>query len=393
MSLSNQTQAILLLTSYFSKPIKNEVKPLNPTEWGRFAKWLHARSLNPEIFLYGNIEKILDDWSDKSVTFTRIEQLINRKMAMALAIEKWLRAGLWILTRSDADYPEKLKQRLKFASPPIIFGCGNSKLLNQGGVAIVGSRNVNNTDLIDSKFLASSAASQGFSIISGAARGVDETAMLAALNVNGTVIGIIANNLLKHVLSKKYHAALMHNNLVLISSFYPEASFNIANSMARNKYIYCLADTAIVINSGVTGGTWNGAIENINKNWVSLWVKITTDKRAGNMQLVDKGGFWLNDKLDKIQFNQLINLTSHITTPNKYLHQNKPKNLLMEQLSFYDLFLYKVNKLTLNEAKTVDFICAELNIAKGQVNKWLKLAVSEKKLTKLTLPVRYQYSK
>ena len=212
---------------------------------------------------------------------------------MALAIEKWLRAGLWVLTRSDEDYPERLKKHLKFTSPAIIFGCGNRQLLNQGGVAIVGSRNVTETDLNDSKLLASNAAYQDFSVISGAAKGIDETAMLAALNAEGTAIGITSDSLLKHALSTKYKKALMQNNLLLISPFYPEAGFNVGNAMAKNKYIYCLADTAIVIHSGLTGGTWTGAVENIKKQWISLWIKKTEDKKAGNSQLVEKGGDWL----------------------------------------------------------------------------------------------------
>jgi hypothetical protein len=40
MNLSISAQAILLLTSYFSKPVNGEVKPLTISEWGRFAFWL-----------------------------------------------------------------------------------------------------------------------------------------------------------------------------------------------------------------------------------------------------------------------------------------------------------------------------------------------------------------
>lgn len=412
MPLSKRTQAILLLTSYFSKPAKNEAKPLTPTEWGHFAKWLHEQSLQPEILLAGNIEKTLENWSDKTVTLERITQLLNRGTAMALAVEKWLRAGLWILTRSDEDYPERLKRRLKTVSPPIIFGCGNRKLLNQGGIAIVGSRHINDIDLDDTKILASNAANQGFSIVSGAAKGVDETAMLAALNAEGTAIGITADSLLKHALSAKYKKALMQNNLVLISPFYPEAGFNVGNAMARNKYIYCLADTAIVIHSGLTGGTWTGAIENIKKKWVSLWVKTTVDKKAGNIQLVDKGGAWLNESLTEIQFNILVkptapdNLIENETAEKNILEtveliECSPQKELMQldslinpptkELSFYDFFLYKIKKHTINEAKTTDDLIEELNIAKGQLNSWLKLGVEEAKIKKLTNPVRYHY--
>ena len=52
------------------------------------------------------------------------------------------------------------------------------------------------------------AAEDGESIVSGGARGVDETAMLGALEVEGTVIGILANGLLRACSSAKYRRHL-----------------------------------------------------------------------------------------------------------------------------------------------------------------------------------------
>lgn len=42
----------------------------------------------------------------------------------------------------------------------------------------------------------------------------------------------------------------MAMNLVLMSPFNPEAGFDVGNAMARNKYVYCLADAAVVVHSG-----------------------------------------------------------------------------------------------------------------------------------------------
>ena len=36
---------------------------------------------------------------------------------------------------------------------------------------------------------------------------------------------------------------------MLVSPFYPEAGFNAGNAMGRNRYIYTLADQALVIDS------------------------------------------------------------------------------------------------------------------------------------------------
>jgi predicted Rossmann fold nucleotide-binding protein DprA/Smf involved in DNA uptake len=56
----------------------------------------------------------------------------------------------------------------------------------------------------------------------------------------------------------------MSGDLVLITPFNPEAGFNVGHAMARNRYIYCLADAAVVVSSAAgKGGTWSGALEDI----------------------------------------------------------------------------------------------------------------------------------
>ncbi|MYD75200.1 MAG: DNA-processing protein DprA [Gammaproteobacteria bacterium] len=277
MSISPNTQAVLLLTAHFSKTRKETVKPLTPKEWGRFALWLKDKSLAPEQLMMGQPGELLNGWLDKTITLDRIEFLLDRGPALALATEKWLRAGLWMMTRSDQDYPLRLKKRMKTDSPALLFGCGNRALLNTGGLAVVGSRNAAEKDLEYSWDLGMLAAGDGYSIVSGGARGVDEAAMLGALEAEGTVIGVLADNLLRICSTAKYRKHLMANNLALISTFYPEAGFSAGNAMQRNKYIYVLSDAAMVVHSGEKGGTWNGALENVKKTWVPLWVKRTSD--------------------------------------------------------------------------------------------------------------------
>ena len=174
----------------------------------------------------------------------------------------------------------------------MLFGCGNSRLLNQSGLAVVGSRNASKDDLDYASELGRSAANAGISIISGGARGIDEAAMLGALQVEGTAVGILADSLLRASSSNKYRAFLSENNLALVSPYQPEVSFNAGNAMGRNKYIYCMADTAVVVHSGMNGGTWTGALENLKKEWVPLWVKPTTDSKAGNEGIVRQGASW-----------------------------------------------------------------------------------------------------
>ncbi len=306
MDISTNTQAVLLLTSHFSKGKTSTAKPLTPTEWGRFALWLKENELRPSVLIDGSEKDPLANWSDVKVSRERLEALVARGSALALAVEKWLRIGLWVMTRSDSDYPKRLKSRLGTLSPAVLFGCGNRALLQNGGLAVVGSRKADSSDLQYARDLGGLAANHGYSVISGGARGVDEASMLGALDAEGTVIGVLADSLLKSVGSAKYRAHLRSGNLVLVSATHPEAGFNAGNAMQRNKYIYCLSDSAVVVHSGPKGGTWSGALENLKKGWVPLWVKDTDDTTAGNAAIVDSGGLRLEADVLKIDIARLF---------------------------------------------------------------------------------------
>jgi predicted Rossmann fold nucleotide-binding protein DprA/Smf involved in DNA uptake len=148
MTVSENTQAILLLTAHFKKAESGAAKPLTPKEWGRFAEWLRQRSLTPEHFLRGDLKDLLDGWHDKTVSVERVNALLDRGPGLAISMEKWLRSGLWVMTRSDPDYPRRLKQRLWGDSPAVLFGCGNRVLakyrkhLLDNNLALVSRRSI-----------------------------------------------------------------------------------------------------------------------------------------------------------------------------------------------------------------------------------------------------------
>lgn len=308
MNLSPTAQATLLLTSHFSNASGAAAEPLSTSEWGRFALWLKEHSLTPADLLTPDPRPLLAGWHDARLTEDRILQLLGRGHSLALAMEKWHRAGLWVVTRSDAAYPWRLKQRLKTGSPPALFGAGDMGLLNAGGLAVVGSRNASEVDLSYATQLGGKAACSGISVVSGGARGVDEAAMLGAMHDGGTVVGVLAGTLLRAATSVKWRKGLMDGKLALVSPFHPEAAFSAGHAMARNKYIYCLADSALVVHSGPKGGTWSGADENLRKQWVALWVKPASDSAAANADLVARGGRWCEGDINELDLASLLSM-------------------------------------------------------------------------------------
>lgn len=439
--LSPTAQATLLLTSHFSKASSEAAKPLTNAEWGRFALWLKEKSTTPADLLVADPKALLQGWHDTRISAERIIELLNRGHSLALAMEKWQRAGLWVVTRSDPEYPRRLKQRLKTDSPPVLFGCGNNALLNAGGLAVIGSRDASESDLAFTDQVGAKAATEGIAIVSGGARGVDEAAMLGAIKQGGVVIGVMADSLLKAATSSKWRKGLMDGHAVLISPFYPEAGFSAGNAMARNKYIYCLADSSLVIHSGKKGGTLNGAEENLKKAWVPLWVKQTSDKDAANADLVAKGGRWLEAATQAFNIADLMsNEGSHanqvkeqmgdlfsmpaqpelfaeaesnpepksepekdviepeleiVVSENQAKIEAGPKQVVENEatpsgpVDFYQLFTSELQHLA-EKPVTVDALIESTQLHKSQLTEWLKRAVDDGAVKKLNRPVRYQ---
>lgn len=435
MNLSPTAQATLLLTSYFSKAASDDLNPLTKAEWTRFALWLKEKSITPADLLGTDLKALLNGWHDARISVERIMRLLNRGHSLALAMDKWQRAGLWVVTRSDHEYPSYLKRRLKTDSPPVLFGCGNKALLNAGGLAVIGSRKASDTDLTFTEQVGAKAATEGVAIVSGGARGVDETAMLGAMKQGGVVIGVMADSLLKAATSNKWRQGLMDGHVVLVSPFYPEAGFSVGNAMARNKYIYCLADSALVIHSGKKGGTLNGAEENLKKAWVSLWVKPTSDKDAANPDLVAKGGRWCEAEAQRLQISDLLKnggtaaipvkeeevdlfsipaqpelfptgeSTSETEAPDaeqgassidEHADSSTPSEEVVESeeapsrpVDFYQLFITELQRLA-KSPTTIDELIERTGLHKSQLNDWLKQAVRDGVVKKLNRPVRYQ---
>lgn len=431
MHLTPQAQAVMLLTVSFGKSESQDGKPFSNSEWAKFAIWLKDHGLEPAVLLKGDLDSLLTGWVDRTVSIARIRALLGRGAALGLALEKWQRAGLWVLTRSDHEYPERLKRRLRSESPAVLFGCGNKALLNTGGIAVVGSRDANDEDLAYTGRLGAEAAAQGYSLVSGGARGVDQSAMLGALESQGTAVGVLADSLLRSATSAKYRKHTMSGDLALISPFNPEAGFNVGHAMSRNRYIYCLADAAVVISSTRDkGGTWNGAIEDIRAGWVPLWVKPSSDRNSGNRELAQRGANWFPEDMTSLSklfeethsapLQNLVNelpliaqdnereaesdkeRKTEISTPGKSSSLSEPlvdasvtsgvsvpENSVLVDVDFYTLFLARIVEFASAAPMTVDDVAARLELEKAQVNAWLKRADNEGKVAKLTKPVRY----
>ena len=424
-----------MLCGRFGGERQEPFKPLSAREYGELAKWLKTKSIRPADLLNDSGKLAMVDVLQAKLDPTRMGFLLGRGTALALALERWSRGGLWVISRADPEYPKRLKKHLKHVTPPLLYGAGDRNLLDVGGLAIIGSRDASETSLAFSREIAARCAHEGLGVVSGGARGIDSAAMQGATEAGGVTIGILANDLLKACLNRQNRMGLQEGHLVLVSPFFPEAGFNAGNAMERNKYIYTMADQALVVDTAHgSGGTWAGASENIQHRWVPLHVRLATNS-AGNTALIQQGGlafdfepqstaslrdFFANadvvdpSKNEAVQVPQqallLTSQPSPLPLPNDVpetvlaperevlnMATNEPEApVARPTTSSFDLFTVFIDKLRslLDDAPLADVdIASALSIEKGQTKVWLKRAVDEQQVEKLKNPVRYSLRK
>lgn len=296
-SLSPNTQAILLLTApLIAGRGTSSSELLSPGEYKRLARHLREIQRQPSDLLSPDAADLMRA-CQAVIDEARLQRLLERGFLLSQVIERWQARAIWVVSRADADYPRRLKARLREDAPAVLYGCGNIGQLDSGGLAVVGSRHIGDSLIDYTMAVGRLTARAGRTLVSGGAKGIDQAAMRGALEAGGKVIGVLADSLEKTTMNREQRNLLLDGQLVLISPYDPSAGFNVGNAMQRNKLIYALADASLVVNSDLNkGGTWAGAIEQLDKfKFAPMYVRSTGELSVGLDALQKRGALpWPN---------------------------------------------------------------------------------------------------
>lgn len=290
-ALSPNTQAILLLTApLIAGRSTSSQDLLSPGEYKRLARHLREIQRQPADFVSPDAADLLRA-CQPVIDEARLQRLLGRGFLLSQVIERWQARAIWVVSRADAEYPRRIKARLREDAPAVIYGCGDMALLELGGLAVVGSRHVDDSLIEYTMAVGRLAARAGRALVSGGAKGIDQAAMRGALEAGGKVSGVLADSLEKTAMNREHRNLLLDGQLALISPYDPSAGFNVGNAMQRNKLIYALADASLVVSSDLNkGGTWTGAVEQLDKlKFVPVYVRSTGVSSPGLDALRNKG--------------------------------------------------------------------------------------------------------
>lgn len=193
----------------------------------------------------------------------RIVSLLSEEDVLDYYLRKGNVLGCAPITRVSEDYPLHLRKRLGLDSPGVLWARGDTALLREPMVALVGSRELREENWRFAAEAGRQAAQQGYVLVSGNARGADKTAQESCLAAGGKVISVVADELWKQPLRE---------NVLYLSEDDFEAEFSAHRALSRNRVIHALGLLTFVAQASLhTGGTWDGTVKNLQNCWSPVY--------------------------------------------------------------------------------------------------------------------------
>ena len=149
---------------------------------------------------FGNIEHIFDAKQNeleiiispkKANKFIEFRDNFNFE-AYAIIINELKLKNVTILPFYDDKYPQLLKN---ISNPPLVLFHKGSLMDFSNCIAVVGTRNLSHYGHKMARKLSQELALEGYTIVSGLAKGTDTEAHCGALDVGGKTIAIMANDI------------------------------------------------------------------------------------------------------------------------------------------------------------------------------------------------------
>lgn len=422
-SISLDTQAVLLLCGALGRNDR-EQSPLTLGQYNVLATALNALGKRPADLIKENgpCDQLIsavcampnENRRVRAASHEKIVGLLRRGVTLSMAMDKWSSYGVHVVSRADATYPKKLRKHLGGRAPALIYYAGDPSLLSGGGMAVVGARDITEEAATMIRSVVQGCVDLGMNIVSGGARGTDQTAMQEALSCGGKVIGVLPCNLLKACLDPSNREALARGRALLFSAFDPElrpVSYGQV-AMDRNKYIYGMADACFVAQSGVgtKSGTWSGAEEELkNKNRNPIYVYLGERPSDGCIDLKKRGAeVWDPEKTVAENLSretkspqpaapkqlEFFNSLSVAEAEELYGEPSTKRGPIIDvgaggnmggARTFYELFLDEVKFLLATTHKEVEVkkcLGEKLDLVPSQIKHWLDRAENEGIITR-----------
>ncbi len=236
----------------------------------------------------------------------------------------------------DPLYPALLKET---GSPPaVLFTRGNTELLKQPQIAIVGSRNPSVLGKQTAIDFAAALTRHGYTITSGLALGIDAASHQGALNAGGHTIAVTGTGLDRvYPATNKALATEIAEHGLLVSEFPPGTMAKANHFPRRNRIISGLCSGLLVVEAAKKSGsliTARLALE-ANREVFAIPGSIQNPLARGCNALIKEGAKLVENTEDIIE-----ELVQYNQQPETFFTENIKSTLDLEQQNLLNLILF-----------------------------------------------------
>jgi len=239
--------------------------------------------------------------------------------------------NVWLLSYADERYPDRLRHI--YDPPVLLWGMGNLKSLSVPGIAIIGTRKPSAYGKEMAEKFSKELVSNGLSVISGLAYGIDTIAHQACVSVSGQTVGVLGSGIDRIYPSSNTKLAqrIVEMGGAVISEFPPGTKPDAGNFPVRNRIVSGLSLGVLVIESGLTGGsmiTANLALDQ-GREVFAVPHEISRKSGEGGNALIKRSNAKLVSSLDDILSE--LQISGYINQVQKAEPKWKNEDLTLEE--------------------------------------------------------------
>lgn len=256
--MNPREKGFLLLTGYLGNPDR---RPLTVAQFRELTK--RARQMEKPLKDRDLTREDLVKIGCQSPLAERIINLLSEEEELNLYLQKGKKRQCVPITRLDEQYPSGIRNGLALEAPACIWAKGDLEILQKPMIALVGSRDLYPQNLAFAEEVGKQAALQGYTLVSGNARGADQAAQNSCLAHGGNVISIVADRL---------DDKLPQGGVLYLSDEGFDLPFTSIRALSRNRLIHTLAEKTFVAQCSLEkGGTWSGTTQNLRYGWSDVF--------------------------------------------------------------------------------------------------------------------------
>ena len=277
--MNSPNLCFLLLTGFLGDPDRNPLTVAQFRELTKRVREMDAPTQEREL----EKEDLLKIGCNDAFS-ERVLHLLSQEEQALWYLKKAKKQHCFPILRMEEQYPAKVRSCLGLDAPACLWGKGNLEILDTPMIALVGSRDLFPENLSFAREVGKQAALQGYTLVSGNARGADREAQDSCLAHGGTVVSIVADELCQQP---------GNSNVLYLSEMGFDLPFSAVRALSRNRLIHAIAEKTFVAQCAYgKGGTWSGTTRNLERNWSTVFC--FDDNSESMQELAQRGATLLN---------------------------------------------------------------------------------------------------